>query len=104
MSLENLAEWAAFWNDAANGTFLLTIALVVLILIAVAVVWARDKFREVDGRARRRREEREDRYSRAQVEELLRDGLAVEADRVPTGDVLDGMVDDWTTEQRRRGR
>jgi type II secretory pathway pseudopilin PulG len=46
-ALDTLQALAVFFNDAANGTFLLVLALVALILAAVGVVWMRDRVRRL---------------------------------------------------------
>ncbi|MEU6709928.1 hypothetical protein ABZ897_00500 [Nonomuraea sp. NPDC046802] len=89
MSLDDLKDIAAFFNDASHGTLLLAFALVALILAAVFVVWMRDRVIA----ARRRKQdpaawdaEAVDQASHDAdcgdpVEDFIRDALRYEADR-----------------------
>lgn len=93
---DDLASTILILNALAGG-WLLPVVAGVLILTVVAFLWALwDRLRGLP-------------RTPTKVERILAEDAArlveLDGDREPTGDVLDGVVDDWTEEwKRQQGR
>ncbi|SET51499.1 hypothetical protein [Nonomuraea wenchangensis] len=88
-ALDKLETLAVFFNDAANGTLLLVIALLALVLAAVGVVWLRDRLNRLPARRPNAgldvldpAADTRELAPPLRVEHVVRDALGDEADRL----------------------
>jgi len=85
VSLENLRQWAAFFNDASNGSWLLAFALVALTMTVSGATWLALKLHQLPTRPRPRQSVGCQRIDldedQDQVDDFIRDAIRHEADR-----------------------